>query len=126
MEEGPMAVSLLLALLDIPDMATLNDAVWRAAQPPDSLARKYSELNPHQRMRAMEALYEAFYSILEGQRIDYGGGNADQASKAVGEALARLLTDDPPMGRTLAQQQNSRSLQDILETSLDQAIEDWR
>jgi hypothetical protein len=121
-----MAVSLLLALLNIPNMATLDDAAWQAAQPANSLALKYSALNPHQRMRAMEALYEAFYSILEGQRIDYGGGNADHASKAIGEALARLLTDDPPMNRTVVQQQNSRSLQDILETTLDLAIEDWR
>jgi hypothetical protein len=120
-----MAVSLLLALLNIPNMATLDDAAWQAAQPANSLALKYSALNPHQRMRAMEALYEAFYSILEGQRIDYGGGNADHASKAIGEALARLLTDDPPMNRTVVQQQNSRSLQDILETTLDMAIEDW-
>lgn len=73
----------------------------------------------------MGALYEAFYSILEGQRIEYGGGNADNASRAIGEALARLLTDDPPMNRTVNQQQNSQSLQNILETTLDQAINDW-
>ena len=89
-----MAISLVLALLDVADA---NELAARAAADPNSLAGKYSQVraDPDKRRRVLEALYEAFYAILEGQKISYqGGGPAGLASMAIGRGLGRYISDD--------------------------------
>ena len=63
-----MALSLMLALLEVADVNGL--AAARYADP-NSLASKYDQLrgDPDKRRRVHTALYEAFYAILEGQKI---------------------------------------------------------
>jgi hypothetical protein len=118
MEEGPMA--LMYALLEVADAATL--AVATAENNPR--AYQYNQLNDHQKQRVQEALYQAFYSILEGNRIDYAGGNARQATNAIGEALARLITEQRA-DRTPDQRANVAELKRIMQNFLYQAIDDW-
>jgi hypothetical protein len=76
-----MATSLLFALLDVENAQGIADAV---AANDGSYAARYGQLNPPGRRRVLEALYQAFYTILEARQIGY----FTDASTALGEALA--------------------------------------
>ena len=81
-----MSTSLLFALLEVSDQSALQ----RAAPGTLSVhAQRFRGLTSNQQRRVREALYEAFYAILEGQRIDYVEGDISQASMAIGGGLAR-------------------------------------
>jgi hypothetical protein len=115
-----MSTSLLLALLEVSDQTALQTAA------PGTLslhAERYRRLSPNQRRRVREALYDAFYAILEGQRIDYGGGNVSEASMAIGGGLARYISGNlSPM--TQAQIDHRTMLKTVLQTWMHQAIDD--
>jgi hypothetical protein len=83
MEEDPMATSLLFAILDVADAAGLS------AAPAVSLAGRYHTLGPKQQTRVQEALYEAFYPILEARYIN---ASAYAASRAIGGALGIIIS----------------------------------
>jgi hypothetical protein len=115
-----MSTSLLFALLEVSDHTALQAAA------PGTLslhAERYRQLTPNQQRRVRQALYDAFYAILEGQRIDYGGGNASEASMAIGGGLARYISENlSPM--TQAQRDHRTTLKTVLQTWVHQAIVD--
>jgi hypothetical protein len=122
MEEGSMALSLMLALLDVADVNGL--AAARYADP-NSLASKYDQLrgDPDKRRRVHAALYEAFYAILEGQKISYQVGAAGPASMAIGRGLGRYLSGDlAPL--TQDENNNRDILKAVLHNFLENAIND--
>jgi hypothetical protein len=115
-----MSTSLLLALLEVSDQTVLQTAA------PGTLshhAERYRRLTPNKQRRVREALYDAFYAVLEGQRVDYGGGNASEASMAIGGGLARYISGNlSPM--TQAQMDHRTTLKTVLQTWVHQAIDD--
>lgn len=116
-----MAVSLVYALLDVEDESTLRGAA------PGSVsihAIRYRNMSIEKRRRVREALYEAIYSILEGQRIDYAGGTADQASMAIGRGLARAISGDSRPPRTADEMTHNTTLKTVLQKVMHQAIDD--
>ena len=109
-----MAVSLMLALLDIPDPDGAQNR--RAA--------RYRALNESQQRRVQEPLYEALYSILDALKIGYEhAGNARPASMAIGEALARIISNDLEE-RTPEQRDRAAMLQLILRPIAERAMDD--
>jgi hypothetical protein len=114
-----MSTSLLLAVLDVRDQTELQTAAPGILS---AHAERYRQLTPNQQRRVQEALYEAFYAILEGQKIDYGGGNINQASMAIGGGLARYLSGN--LSRmTQAQIDHRRTLKTVLQTWVHQTID---
>jgi len=118
-----MAISLVLALLGIPDMNALAE---HAAREADSLAGKYARVHADldKKRRVHEALYEAFYAILEGQKISYGnGGPAGLASMAIGRGLGRYISNDrsDPVEN---EDNNTETLKMILHDFLQNAVND--
>src|SRR6516165_2078025 len=112
MGEGTMSTSLLLALLELPDQTALQTAA------PGTLshhAERYRRLTPNQQRRVRQALYDAFYAVLEGQRVDYGGGNASEASMAIGGGLARYISGNLS-SMTQAQMDHRTTLKTVLQT----------
>jgi hypothetical protein len=118
-EEGPMAISLMFALLDVADAAAL------AAAPPFSPAGLYRQCTPNQRRRVRAAVYEAFYSILEAQKIDYMGGpppgRGTLASNGVAGALARVISSDLSAW-SAAEIQHLTALEGVLREALNRAV----
>jgi hypothetical protein len=122
MEEGPMSMSLLYALLDVQDAAEL------AAASPHSRAGRYALLTANQKRRVQDALYEAFYAILESRRIEYMPGAAGplassgmRASSGMGAALGRVLSRDlSPMSPE--ETSNIATLNAVLRHVVDQAV----
>jgi hypothetical protein len=124
MEEVPMATSLLYALLDVADAETLG------AAHPDSSAGRYFRLSDNKKRRVRAALYEAFYAILEAQRIDYMPGApgppaswAIGASRGIGGALARVISRDLS---ALSPEEiiNFATLRAVLRNVVNQAVDD--
>jgi hypothetical protein len=115
MEEDPMAISLLFALLDVADAAGLAAA---AASDPTSRAGRYSALTPKQKTRVQEALYEAFYPILDARYINT---SAYAASSAIGGALGRIISREQPT-TTFMQSSEVAELRNALTTLVDRAI----
>jgi|RhiMetdeSRZDD1v2_1073273.scaffolds.fasta_scaffold03657_16 hypothetical protein len=138
-----MALSLLLALFDINDEAALAQA---AANNPDSPAGQYHRMSNDQKRRVMAALYDAFYTILEAHKLDFVlagpneplsanyGSSGGRASKALGQALARIISGDLPINANIQDLENTiqeikddrnvRELKDILRRYARQAIAD--
>jgi hypothetical protein len=87
MEEDLMAISLMFAILDVANAAGL------AAALPTSLAGRYNVLTAKQQRRVHDALYEAFYPILEARNINVA---AYAATRAIGEALGRVISGETP------------------------------
>jgi hypothetical protein len=122
MEESLMATSLMLALLDIPNAQAL------AAAPQYSPAGLYNGLSPNQKAQVREAVYEAFYAILESQLIDYMPGAAGApasrgiaAANGIGLVLARVLSADmSPMSAN--EIQNVATLKSVLRDAMDRAV----
>jgi hypothetical protein len=115
-----MAISLMYALLDVTDNVDLQRVVRVV---PNMRADRYRDLRPNQRTRVQEAVYDAFYSILETQKIDYiGGGRGFRASEGVGGALARVISRDmSPM--SVDETNNIAGLKQVLQDVIDQAID---
>jgi hypothetical protein len=115
-----MSTSLLFALLEVSDQSALQ----RAAPGTLSVhAQRFRGLTSNQQRRVREALYEAFYAILEGQRIDYVGGDISQASMAIGGGLARYISGNlSPMTQT--QIDHRTKLKMLLQQWVHQAIDD--
>jgi hypothetical protein len=124
MEEGPMSMSLLYALLDVQDAAGL------AAASPYSRAGRYALLTDNQKRRVQDALYDAFYAILESRRIEYMPGTAGplasrgmRASSGMGAALGRVLSRDlSPLSPE--ETSNIATLGTVLRDVVDQAVND--
>jgi hypothetical protein len=123
MEEDLMALSLLLALFDVQDHHALQTAAAGTLSP---YAERYRQLSPNQQRRVQQALYEAFYSIFEAQRIGYGVDAASQASMAVGRGLARMISEDNRSPVTTAERNNITTLKEVLQRLLNRAIDDIR
>jgi hypothetical protein len=116
-----MALSLLLAVLDVPDHHTLQTAAPGTLSP---YADRFRQLSPNQKRRVQQALYEAFYSIFEAQRIGYGVETASEASMAVGRGLARMISEDNLSPVTTAERRNITTLKEVLQRLVNQAIDD--
>jgi hypothetical protein len=138
-----MALSLLLALFDIDDEAQLAQV---AANNPDSPAGRYHGMNNDQKRRVMAALYYAFYTILEAHKLDFVladpndplaasyGSPGGHASKAMGQALARIISGDLSMNgniqnlanniQDIRNERNVGELKDVLRRYAKQAIAD--
>ena len=115
-----MSTSLLFALLGVHDQPALEAA---APHTLTTHAQRYRHLTSSKQRQVQEALYDAFYSILEGQKVDYGGGDASQASKAIGGGLARYLSENlSPM--TPEQIEHRTKLKAVLQAWVHQAIDD--
>src|SRR5262249_17981709 len=107
------------------NVADVNGLAAAAAADPNSLASKYAQLraDPDKRRRVHAALYEAFYAILEGQKISYQVGAAGPASMAIGRGLGRYLSGDlAPL--TQDENNNRDILKAVLHNFLENAIND--
>ena len=116
-----MALSLLLAVLDVPDHHTLDTAAPGTLSP---YAERYRQLTPNRKRRVQEALYEAFYSIFEAQRIGYAASEASRANMAVGRGLARMISGDHLSPVTTGERDNITTLKEVLQRLVTQAIND--
>jgi hypothetical protein len=116
-----MALSLLLAVLDVPDHHTLQTAATDTLSP---YAERYRKLSPNRQRRVQEALYEAFYTIFEGQKLGYRVDAASEASMAVGRGLARMISEDTRSPVTISEKNNITTLKEVLRNLVHRAIDD--
>jgi hypothetical protein len=88
MEEDPMAMSLLFALLGVDDRDDLkNPSIQYPTDPDIQRAIKYDkELDSKQKRGVRGALYDALYAIIESGEI-----NRD-LNMAIGKALCQAVT----------------------------------
>jgi hypothetical protein len=115
MEEDPMATSLLFALLDVENEAELQAQVQNH---PHSRAGRYGRLGDKQKTRVQEALYQAFYPILEARYIN---PSAYAASRGIGGALGRIISGQTP-DEAFMESDDINQLKDALTTLVDRAI----